>query len=418
MFVESVTTDAALSGSWGWVSSFGGMPPAEVTPGVLADLLVRLSEVGDGRCDQGRLYPVAAVLALAAGAVVAGIRSFAGIASWVSDVPGAWCQELYRRVDAGADAGGPPSKSTIWRVMTGADAEALDAAIGGWLLEQAALLDTLAGGSADEGVGELTAWSVDGKALKGAKGGDGKQVRLLAAMEHERKLVVGQVQLERKSNEIPSFYDLLDTLDADLGQVVFTADALHTQRKHAKALHERGADFVFQVKGNQPGLFAALDALDWAAVPVGHEATVRGHGRSVRRTMQVMPVPEGLPFPHVSQAFLCERYVHDLAGRPLSAVAVLGVTSLTAQRAGAAHLACLCSGQWSIEVLHFIRDTLYAEDASRVRTGSGPRVMAALRNLAIGAHHLAGRTGITEATRWAGRAMNRPFSILGLPHGS
>ena len=67
-----------------------------------------------------------------------------------------------------------------------------------------------------------------------------------------------------------------------------------------------------------------------------------------------------------------------------------------------------------MEVLHWIRDTLFREDHSRVRTRSGPRVMASLRNLAIGALRLAGRTDITEATRWACRYMNRPFAILGL----
>jgi predicted transposase YbfD/YdcC len=60
------------------------------------------------------------------------------------------------------------------------------------------------------------------------------------------------------------------------------------------------------------------------------------------------------------------------------------------------------------------RFTLHQEDKSRVRTRSGPRAMAALRNLAIGALRLAGRTGITEATRWAARSMDRPFTILGL----
>ena len=64
--------------------------------------------------------------------------------------------------------------------------------------------------------------------------------------------------------------------------------------------------------------------------------------------------------------------------------------------------------------MHWIRDTLYREDQSKVRTRSGPRVMAALRNLATGAHRLAGRTDITEATRWANRNMTRPFTILGL----
>ena len=61
------------------------------------------------------------------------------------------------------------------------------------------------------------------------------------------------------------------------------------------------------------------------------------------------------------------------------------------------------------------RDTLYQEDKSQVRTRNGPRIMAALPvDLAIGALRLAGRADITEATRWARRSMDRPFTILGL----
>ena len=64
--------------------------------------------------------------------------------------------------------------------------------------------------------------------------------------------------------------------------------------------------------------------------------------------------------------------------------------------------------------LEKIRDTLYREDDSTVRTRSGPRTMATLRNLAVGALHQAGRHDTTEATRWAGRYIDRPFTILGL----
>ena len=74
----------------------------------------------------------------------------------------------------------------------------------------------------------------------------------------------------------------------------------------------------------------------------------------------------------------------------------------------------LTRGHWSIESLHWLRDTVYREDASHVRTQSGPRVMAGLRNLAIGALRLIGRTDITDATRWAGRFMHRPFTILNI----
>jgi predicted transposase YbfD/YdcC len=90
------------------------------------------------------------------------------------------------------------------------------------------------------------------------------------------------------------------------------------------------------------------------------------------------------------------------------------VTSLNAARGTPTLIAAAVRGQWRIEVLHWIRDVVYHEDDSRVRTKSGPRIMATLRNLAIGALRLAGRNDIAEATRWATRNTERPFIILGL----
>ncbi len=127
-----------------------------------------------------------------------------------------------------------------------------------------------------------------------------------------------------------------------------------------------------------------------------------------------MDAPGDLPFPHVSQAYLIERHVTALDGTPLSDVAALGVTSPDATRAGPPVIASLVRGQRAIESLHWLRDTLYREDESTVRTRSGPRAMAALRNLAVGALHQAGRHDTTEATRWASRYIDRPFTILGL----
>jgi hypothetical protein len=130
--------------------------------------------------------------------------------------------------------------------------------------------------------------------------------------------------------------------------------------------------------------------------------------------IQVLPAPADLPFPHVNQVWLIERYVHGKAGTPVSAVAALGVTSLTETRATPADIATLVREHWGIESLHWLRDTVYREDTSTTHTRSGPRVMTALRNLAIGAIHLHGRRDITETTRWATRAMDRPFKILKL----
>ena len=142
--------------------------------------------------------------------------------------------------------------------------------------------------------------------------------------------------------------------------------------------------------------------------------TSRGHGRIETRTLQVRPSPPDLPFPHVKQVFLVERAVTTTTGEPLSNIAILGVTSMKPGRGTPATIAQAVRGQWKIEVLHWLRDTVYREDDSTVHTGSGPRVMAALRNLAIGALRLHGRNDITEATRWATRNTARPFAILGL----
>ena len=112
--------------------------------------------------------------------------------------------------------------------------------------------------------------------------------------------MLGQVEVGAKSNEIPQFAPLLNTLAAtgvDLAHTVITADALHTQRAHADYLHERGAGFVLTCKQNQPRLFAALDALPWTQTPVAARELDRGHGRITTRTIQVLPAPAGPALP-------------------------------------------------------------------------------------------------------------------------
>jgi len=280
----------------------------------------------------------------------------------VADVPA----DLLRALYGASEAVIPPSKCTIWRVVTGVDCAALDAAIGAWPARRAG-----AGTGEDEPAATaLFALIVDGKTVRGAVAADGTQVHLLAAATHEHALVLAQTDVSAKTNEIPMFAPLLDTLD--ITGAVITADALHTQRRHADYLHRRNAHYVFCVKDNQPGLFDALDALDWKQVPVTHTSTCRGHGRVETRALQVMPAPPDLPFPHVQQVFLVEREVTDLARNALSNVAIFGITSLGSDRAGPATLAALTRGHWGIESLHWIRDTLYREDDSRAHTRSGP----------------------------------------------
>ena len=437
MSVHSATLSAEEAGAWSvLVSSLSSDDgPHDIDWSVLdstvVDLVDLLTVVDDPRDQRWVDHPLPVVLALSAGAVVAGMASFTAIAGWVADVPAHILRQLYARCGKPALV---PSKGTIWQVVTNADAVAVDAVVGSWLAARAGIditVDTVeqeptgqpvAPPPADRaGAGEQTPrqqpppraiLAVDGKRVRGAVDADGNAPHLLAAATHEQGLVLAQVDVHHKTNEIPMFAPLLDTLN--IAGMLITADCLHTQRGHARYLHKRDADFVFCVKDNQPGLFAALDALPWKTVPITHTTTSRGHGRIETRTLQVMPAPPDLPFPHVQQVFLVERSVTDMHGTPLSNVAILGVTSLNTTRGTPALIAEAVRGQWKIEALHWIRDTIYREDDSKVHVKSGPRVMAALRNLAIGALRLFGRTDIAEATRWATRKMERPFTVLEL----
>ena len=319
--------------------------------------------------------------------------------------------DLYMR--AGASPARPPSRATIWRVVTDADAEAFDATVSRWLMTRQAARESESAGGDD--LAGLVPVRLDGKTIRGAKDAEGNRRHLLAALAGPNaaaSVIAAQAEVWAKTNEVPMASEVLGQVD--LNGTIVTADALHTVTATAEFICDHGGEFVLPVKENRQALFDALDALPWDQVPVAHTQTEKSYGRVTTRTIQVMPAPEKLPFPHVSQVLLIERYVSDLAGNPLSAAAALGVASPGPDKASPADLAGYVRGQWAIESLHWLRDTLYQEDKSRVRTRSGPRIMAAMRNLAISALRLAGRTDITEATRWASRSMDRPFTILGL----
>lgn len=94
---------------------------------------------------------------------------------------------------------------------------------------------------------------------------------------------------------------------------------------------------------------------------------------------------------------------------------MLGLTSRAAEHAGPAQIATALREHWPIENdPHYLRDDTFAEDASRIRTGSGPRIMTSLRNLTIAVLRHAGYTNIAEGLRWASYNFTHPLSLLGL----
>ena len=338
-------------------------------------------------------HRLAGILGLALCAVVAGARPFTAIAEWAADAD----EQTLRMLGI---TGVLPSESTFRRILQRLDADAFDDLAGRWAAQRTA-----------PGPGSRRVIAVDGKTLRGSASGGEPGDHLLAALGQAHGAVLGQVEVGAKTNEIPMFPVLMQRIGVT--GAVITADALHAQRGHAEHLAGAGADYLFTVKRNQPRLFAQLASLPWQQVPASHESRERGHGREERRVMKVTAVAAGLAFPHAAQAIQMVRRRRRRGKKKWSRETVYAITSLTATQASPAELAAIIRGHRRIEdCLHWVRDMDYDEDRSQVRTASGPRVMATLRNLAITILRLDGYASIAAALRYHARRPDRPLRTI------
>lgn len=358
----------------------------DVSPVSLAEVL---AQVPDPRQKRGVRYPLAELLAVVVCAVVAGSRSFTMIAEWAVHAA------KQRPVTA---SGRVPSLATIHRLCTLVNAEALDAALTGWTRQKC----------------QPRAIAIDGKEVRGAKHADGQRVFLMGALDHDTGCVLGQELVGAKTNEVPHLPALLDQL-GDLTGVVVTADALHTLGQQANAIHERGAHYVFTVKANQPGLRERIASQTWAQLKPQHTVMEKAHGRTTTWQITAQRAQDWIGFPHAKQTIRLTRDRTDHRSGQATREPVYAITSLSPDQASPAQLAALIRGHWGIENrLHWVRDVTYDEDRSQVRTGNGPHLMAAIRNLAISIHRLAGEANIAHATRTAMREPEIARHLTGL----
>jgi predicted transposase YbfD/YdcC len=368
--------------------------PADPVP---SDLLAALAVVPDPRARRGVRHRMVTLLAIAACAVLAGAGTFVAIAEWAGDLP----VGVRVRLGLGRVA---PSESTIRRTLRAVDIEAFDRAVSDWVLARSAPTPSC-------GRRARRVIAVDGKSARGARGLDGRAVHLLAAFDQASGAVLGQSVVDGKTNEITAFAPLLDRIE--LSGAIVTADALHTQTRHAHYLHARGAHYVLTVKDNQPGLRRQLAALPWAGVPAAALTHDKGHGRVETRTLKAVAVRAGIGFPHAQLAVQLTRRTRSTRSRKWHTETVYAVTDLGWGDIGPDELAEIIRGHWGIENrLHWIRDVVFAEDHSQIRTGSGPAVMASLRNLAVSRHRLAGATSIAAACRYVSRHPRRVLRLL------
>jgi predicted transposase YbfD/YdcC len=351
-------------------------------------LVVVLTRLVDPRGRRGRRYPLTAVVAAGIAATLAGARSFTAIAQWLADqdpsVSAALGFQERRRA---------PNESVFRRLFARLDPETLDAVIGAWMWTATRLV---------EGRRVI---AVDGKTVRGARTGGAAAPHLVAAFDHAAGVVLGQVAVAAKTNEIPTVRTLLKILDV-VGAVL-TIDAMHCQDDTAELITAAGGDYVFTVKRNRPSLHAALKALPWKDIPA-HGYTEKTKGRRVRRTIKTVTVPAWVTFPGAAVVAQLRRTVTVNGKTTVEVVYVI-----TSADVDPPTLAAWVQGHWAVEnKLHYVRDTAYAEDASRVHTGHAPRVMATLRNTAISLLHLVGATNIAAALRHHDRRPDKIIKLL------
>jgi predicted transposase YbfD/YdcC len=140
----------------------------------------------------------------------------------------------------------------------------------------------------------------------------------------------------------------------------------------------------------------------------------KGHGRRERRTLKATTaLNEYLDWPGAAQVGQIESVVeHD--GKTSHETRYF-ITSVPRSLGGASQLLVWGRGHWSIENrTHYVRDVTLGEDASRIRKGSGPEIMAALRNAAIGYLRLTGATNIAESLRRNASQVRTLFTKLGI----
>jgi predicted transposase YbfD/YdcC len=349
-------------------------------------LLQALEAVPDPRRRRGRRHSLQSVLYLALGAVLAGADSWAAIADWAAVS------------DHDIAIGRPPHASTFRRLLGRLDVTALEAALTGWVLfrRDAAQAAAASGPVA----GQRMVLAADGKTLRGACQPDGSQTKLVGVYDHAHHLVLTQTPVI-DGDEIAAFTTALSTLP-DLHEVVITADALYCQREHATWLHEHGGHYLFTVKANQPTLRRAVATLPWGQVP-GFRRRQAGHGRTESRSVKVIDL-DGHPiqalFPYAKRVIKVVRRRGCRRTDKQSVETVYAVTSLDYRHADPTLLALWIQGHWGIENrMHHVRDVAQSEDRSRIRAGSGPHVLAALRNTALNLHRLEGHTNIARAQR-------------------
>jgi predicted transposase YbfD/YdcC len=343
-----------------------------MTHGPAGIIYKHFEKVTDPRVNRGANHDLLEMIFMAITATICGADGWADVERFVKAKVD-WFSRFIEMEQ------GVPSHDTFGRIFARLDTAEFLTAMHDWV-------DTFAGALRGRGI------AIDGKTLRGSYDQAAGQSALhtITAFAVGTRTCLRQMSVGDKSNEIPAVPILLQLLELD-GAIV-TLDAMHCQVETAQAILDRGADCLITVKKNQPTLYDALDHkfatfgdADFDVPGLRKHVTVeRSHGRDERRVYYTMGVTEedraalqrrpGLK----SMGMVCRtRMIGTVEQGEVSYF-------ITSQPPKVKTLARLLRGHWVIEnSQHYVLDVTFAEDASRIRSGTAPEISAAIRRMSL-----------------------------------
>lgn len=354
-------------------------------------LYVHFTKLEDKRKARGIRYPLAALMTLILLAKLGGQDTVRGIVEWLRHR----MHYLAQAVQLGRQT--VPHYTTISRNMSqSVDPQAFDEMVGAYFSQLQVLSATIACAMQCPTGHRWIVIAFDGKTLCGTiPTGAYQGYHLLAAYGPEFGLVLAQLPVDKKANEIVVAPQLLAMIDLQ-GKVV-TGDALHTQRKLSIQIVEAGGHYNWTVKANQPRLYNDLMRLftppllrpGFSAPPTDFRtASTRnyGHGRLEIRTLTASSMlNDYVDWPYLGQVYQLERQVINPNTGEIKRQTVYGITDLSQAQADPTDLLFINRAHWGIENgLHYRRDVTLKEDDCRLQVDQAQHVMATFNNLALG----------------------------------
>lgn len=358
-------------------------------------------KLSDKRKARGKRYDLALILTLSVLAKLGGEDEPEGMAEWVKLRSAALQKGL------GLKRERMPHAVTYRRVLGKAvDVEEFEQVMGEFFREW--------GGQPEQ-------VAIDGKSMRGTiEPGQTRGVYLLAVYAPDSGVVLNQVNIEQKANEISAAPTVLSGLD--LHGTLVTGDALFTQRELSQLIIEAGGQYAWIVKDNQPTLRADIERLFGPEKVIPGSAplqtdfqvattTTKAHGRLEKHTLTVSQLLNATTdWPALSQVFQLVRDVRYLKSGKTTHEVLYGITSLVAP---ASQILASRRDHWGIEnQLHYCRDVTFHEDACRLAIGHAAQAIAILNNLVLGLLRLRGFVSIASARRQFDACLERGLAFI------